>query len=164
MSDLEVYDHGVSQVTPVPSERSFQFEGDSTQWLGRITAREIGHMLEQIHNAELASRESSDEMIGILRRQFYRSRLPQRIGGRAVVAHKTGDWPPYAGNDVGIIYYDGGPSVVAVFTNQNRGDFSALEAMLGKIAEDCRSPTRDGLKSHRCPLSSIAGEGDSHRK
>ena len=135
MSDLEVYERGFPGDDGA-EERSFRFEGDSTQWLGRITAREIGRMLEQIHNAELASRESSDEMIGILRRQFYRSRLPQRIGGRAAVAHKTGDWPPYAGNDVGIIYYDGGPSVVAVFTNQNRGDFSELESMLGKIAED----------------------------
>lgn len=135
MSDREVYDRGFPSDADAGA-RSFEFEGDSTQWLGRITAREIGRLLEQIHDAELASRESSDEMIGILRRQFYRSRLPLRIGGRAAVAHKTGDWPPYAGNDVGIIYYDGGPAVVAVFTNQNRGDFSQLEAMLGKIAED----------------------------
>ncbi len=75
-------------------------------------------------------------MIGILRRQFYSSRLPQRIRYRAAVAHKTGDWPPYAGNDVGLLYYDGGPTVVAVFTNQNRGDFFELEATLGQIAED----------------------------
>jgi beta-lactamase class A len=135
MSDREVYERGFPSDTDADA-RSFELEGDSAQWLGRITAREIGRLLEQIHNAELVSRESSDEMIGILRRQFYRSRLPQRIGSRAAVAHKTGDWPPFAGNDVGIIYYDGGPAVVAVFTNQNRGDFSGLEAMLGKIAED----------------------------
>jgi hypothetical protein len=75
-------------------------------------------------------------MIRILRRQFYSSRLPQRIAFRAGVAHKTGDWPPYAGNDVGIIYYQGGPAVVSVFTNQNRGSFFELEATIGKIAED----------------------------
>ncbi len=75
-------------------------------------------------------------MIRILRRQFYSSRLPQLIRGRAAVAHKTGDWPPYAGNDVGILYYEGGPVVVSVFTNQNRGDFLELEATIGRIAED----------------------------
>ena len=52
------------------------------------------------------------------------------------VAHKTGDWPPIAGNDVGILFYDGGPSIVSVFTNQNTGDFFELEATLGLIAED----------------------------
>ena len=93
-------------------------------------------MLEEIEEGELASRESSDEMIGILRRQLYSSRLPQRLRGRASIAHKTGDWPPYAGNDVGILYYEGGPTVVAVFTNQNRGDFFELEATLGRIAVD----------------------------
>ena len=54
------------------------------------------------------------------------------------MAHKTGDWPPYAGNDVGILYYEGGPTVIAVFTNQNTGDFIELESTLGRIAEDHR--------------------------
>ena len=93
-------------------------------------------MLEAIEEGEFASPESSDEMISILRRQFYSSRLPQQLRGRASIAHKTGDWPPPAGNDVGILYYEGGPTVVAVFTNQNQGDFFELEAALGRIAVD----------------------------
>lgn len=135
LSDREVFERGFPSDSGAP-ERHFALEGDPAQWLGRITARDIGRMLEQIHNGELASRESSDEMIRILRRQFYSSRLPQRIRFRAGVAHKTGDWPPYAGNDVGILYYEGGPTVVAVFTNQNRGDFFELEATIGRVAED----------------------------
>ena len=55
--------------------------------------------------------------------------------GKASVAHKTGDWPPIAGNDVGVLTYPGGPSIVSVFTNQNTGDFFELEATLGRIAE-----------------------------
>ena len=117
--------------------RTFAFEGDSTVWLGRTTAREMGRLLEQILDAELASEASSEQMIGMLRGQFYASRLPQRVRWQGVgVAHKTGDWPPIAGNDVGILYYDGGPSIVSVFTNQNTGDFFELEATLGLIAED----------------------------
>ena len=133
LTDREVFERGF------PSDlkgRTFDFEGDSTEWLGRITAREIAGMLEAIEEGELASPQSSDEMIGILRRQLYSSRLPQRLRGRGSIAHKTGDWPPYAGNDVGILYYEGGPTVVAVFTNQNRGDFFELEATLGRIAVD----------------------------
>jgi beta-lactamase class A len=135
LSHREVFERGFPSDSGA-AERTFMFEGDSTEWLGRMTAREAGRLLEQLHNGEFASRESSDEMIGILRRQFYSSRLPQRIRFRARVAHKTGDWPPYAGNDVGILYYEGGPTVVAVFTNQNRGDFFKLEATIGRIAED----------------------------
>jgi beta-lactamase class A len=135
LSDREVFERGFPNDPGAP-QRHFALEGDSTEWLGRTTAREIARMLEQIHNGDLASRDSSDEMIRILRRQFYSSRLPQRIRLRAGVAHKTGDWPPYAGNDVGILYYEGGPTVVAVFTNQNRGDFFELEATIGRIAED----------------------------
>ena len=135
LSDREVFDSGFPS-DPEAAVRSFGFEGDSAQWLGRITAREISQMLEAIEEGEFASPESSDEMISILRRQFYSSRLPQQLRGRASIAHKTGDWPPHAGNDVGILYYEGGPTVVAVFTNQNQGDFFELEAALGRIAVD----------------------------
>ena len=135
LSDREVFESGFPS-DPESAVRSFGFEGDSTQWLGRITAREISHMLEAIEEGEWASPESSDEMIGILRRQFYSSRLPQQLRGKASIAHKTGDWPPHAGNDVGILYYEGGPTVVAVFTNQNQGDFFELEVALGRIAVD----------------------------
>jgi beta-lactamase class A len=135
LSDREVFESGFPS-DPEAAVRSFGFEGDSTQWLGRITAREVSHILGAIEEGELASPESSNEMIGILRRQFYSSRLPQQLRGRASIAHKTGDWPPHAGNDVGILYYEGGPTVVAVFTNQNQGDFFELEAALGRIAVD----------------------------
>jgi hypothetical protein len=75
-------------------------------------------------------------MLRILRQQFYASRLPQRIRYRATIAHKTGDWPPLLGNDVGIIYARGGPIIAAVFTNLNRGSFFELEATEGRLAED----------------------------
>jgi len=134
MSDREVYDRGFPDDAKA-SERSFALEGDSTRWLGRTTAREMATLFEGILSAKYASRLSSDVMIGILRRQFYSSRLPQRIQFRASVAHKTGDWPPIAGNDVGILFYPGGPSIVSVFTNQNTGNFFELESTLGRIAE-----------------------------
>jgi len=134
LTDREVYTRGFPNDAQA-SARSFALEGDSTRWLGRTTAREMADLLEGILNARYASRASSDAMVGMLRRQFYSSRLPQRIQFRAQVAHKTGDWPPIAGNDVGILFYPGGPSIVSVFTNQNTGDFFALEATLGRIGE-----------------------------
>ena len=135
LSHREVFERGFPSDAEA-SARTFRFEGDPDEWLGSISAREIAGLLAQIHNGEVASRASSDEMIAILERQFYSSRLPRYIRFRASVAHKTGDWPPYAGNDVGILYYEGGPTVIAVFTNQNTGDFIELESTLGRIAED----------------------------
>ena len=143
LTDREVFERGFPGDTAA-AERTFAFEGDSSQWLGRTTARETARLLEQLHRGELASKRHTDEMLGILRRQFYSSRLPQRLAGRATVAHKTGDWPPYAGNDVGILFFPGGPVVVAVFTNQNRGSFFELEATIGRIAEQLVDAWRTG--------------------
>jgi hypothetical protein len=136
MSDREVYEAGFPGDEEA-SSRSFTLEGDSTVWLGRTTAREMSRLLQQILEGELADADASREMVSILRSQFYSSRLPQRVTWQGVgVAHKTGDWPPIAGNDVGILFYPGGPTIVSVFTNQNTGDFFELEATLGLIAED----------------------------
>jgi beta-lactamase class A len=136
MTDREVFEAGFPS-DEGSAARSFELEGDSTAWLGRTTAREMSHLLEQILEGELAGEASTGRMLNILRGQLYTSRLPQRVRWQGVgVAHKTGDWPPIAGNDVGILYYDGGPTIVSVFTNQNTGDFFELEAELGRIAED----------------------------
>lgn len=136
MTHREVYEGGFPGDADAAA-RSFELEGDSTVWLGRTTAREMAHVLEQLLGGELADEAASAEMVDILRGQFYTSRLPQRVQWQGVgVAHKTGDWPPIAGNDVGILFYEGGPTIISVFTNQNTGDFFELEATLGVIAEE----------------------------
>lgn len=134
LSHRQVFERGFP-VEPEIDQDYFRFEGDQNRWLGRTTAREISRLLEQLHDGELASREHSDEMLDILGQQFYDSRLPRHIKFRTTVAHKTGDWPPIAGNDAGIILGDGGPIVVAIFATQNRGSFYELEEAEGRIAE-----------------------------
>ena len=135
MTDLEVFTRGFPNDSAA-DRRNTAFVADSSKWLGKTTAREIGRLLEQLQRGDLASKASTQEMLRILRQQFYASRLPQRIRFRAGIAHKTGDWPPLLGNDVGIIYAPSGPIVAAVFTNMNRGDFTDLEATEGRIGED----------------------------
>ena len=135
LSDRQVFERGFPDDAAAPS-RDLVYVGDPSKWFGRTTAREMSRMLEQLQKGELAGPASTDEMIRVLKRQLYFSRLPQRIRFRASVGHKTGDWPPIIGNDVGILYSDAGPIVVSVFTNQNRGSFFDLEAAIGKVAED----------------------------
>ena len=135
LSDREVFERGFPDDAAAP-ERYFRYTADPERWLGRSTARETARLLEQLERGELASERSSGEMRETLKRQLYSSRLPQRIRFRAEVGHKTGDWPPIIGNDVGILYAESGPIVVAAVTNQNRGSFFELEAALGRVAED----------------------------
>lgn len=135
LSHAEVFDRGFPNDEGA-FERSFAFEGASEEWLGRSTAREMSRLLEQIHSSEVTSRASSDEMMAILGRQFYSARLPRFIRFEVSVAHKTGDWPPIAGNDVGLLFHEGGPTVVSVFVNQNRGDFVEVDETIGWIAAE----------------------------
>lgn len=132
LSPSDVFDKGFPS-DPEAYQRTFAFEGNADEWLGRSTAREMSRLLEQILNGDLASHESSAEMVSILKEQFYSSRLPRFLRG-VEIAHKTGDWPPVAGNDVGILFHPGGPTIVSVFVNQNRGDFVKVEETIGDAA------------------------------
>jgi len=135
LTDREVFQRGFPN-DPGADSRNTKFVLDSTKWLGRTTAREISRLLEQIERGQLASQASTAAMRRILRSQLYASRLPQRISFRVSMGHKTGDWPPLLGNDVGIMYPRNGPIVVAVFTNGNTGPFYELEATEGRVGED----------------------------
>jgi beta-lactamase class A len=134
LTDREVFERGFPD-DPGAQARYFTYCADASKWFGRTTARETSRLLEQLQKGELASKASTEEMIRILQEQLYFSRLPQRIRFRVKIGHKTGDWPPIIGNDVGILYSDRGPIVISVFTNQNRGTFFDLEATIGKVAE-----------------------------
>jgi beta-lactamase class A len=137
LTDRAVYERGFPGDSAA-ARRTAAFVLDSTKWLGRTTARETARLLEQLERGGLASARSTAEMRRILRQQLYASRLPQRVRERVAIGHKTGDWPPLLANDVGIMYAPGpgGPIVLAVFTNGNRGSFFELEAAQGRIAED----------------------------
>jgi hypothetical protein len=135
LTDRQVFDRGFPEDSALPGGY-LGYVQDSTKWLGRTTAREMSRFLEQLERGQLASPNATQQMRDILLNQFYSSRLPHLIGFRVGVGHKTGDWPPYIGNDVGIIYAASGPIVVSLFTNANRGNFWDLEAGIGEVAED----------------------------
>ena len=135
LTDRKVFERG-SPGDTAAAARGFAYATDSTKWLGRSTARETARLFEQLQRGELAGKASTEEMLRVLRRQFYSSRLPQRLRFRTAIAHKTGDWPPVSGSDAGIIYAERGPIAVAVYTNANRGSFFDLEATIGLIAQD----------------------------
>jgi reactive intermediate/imine deaminase len=106
---------------------------DRTIWLGDITARDIGKMLEAIERGTIVSAASASVMRTFMRRQLAGSRrLPHFLD--VPVAHKTGDSGNIA-NDVGIIYSRSGPIVIAVLATGITGPYGEAEDRIGRIAE-----------------------------
>jgi len=73
-------------------------------------------------------------MLQIMRGQVYSSRLPKYVTGFRV-PHKTGDFLPYIGNDVGILESPNRHVVISVFTARHNGIGPNLEDAIGRIAE-----------------------------
>jgi beta-lactamase class A/ketosteroid isomerase-like protein len=115
------------------AERRTRTSGDPDFWLGDMTVRDIGRMLEGIERETIASPASCREMKVILRRQQLGvRRLPHFID--VPVGHKTGDQSPGIANDVGIIYARSGPIVMAVFTRDNTAPYGEMEDRIGELA------------------------------
>jgi beta-lactamase class A len=110
-------------------------------WLGAITPRAVGALLERIQRcadgsakgAPLASKARCDDMMRMMRNQLSGDRrLPHYL--EVPVAHKTGDWPPYLANDVGVIFAKSGPIVIVVCTNDIAGNYGEAEDRIGEMA------------------------------
>jgi beta-lactamase class A len=114
--------------------RNEKTNADRSYWLGEITPRAIGRMIEGIERKTIASTASCDAMLRMMRaQQAGQRRLNHYL--TVPVAHKTGDFPPVLANDVGIIYARSGPIVVAFLGNEIRGAYGEAEDRIGRFAE-----------------------------
>ena len=127
---------------PQAANRNDKTNTDRAYWLGEMTPRASGRMLESIQRCNdgtapappLASKESCADMMRMLRgQQAGARRLPHFLN--VPVAHKTGDFPPVLANDVGIIFTRSGPVVVSFFANAIEGPFAEAEDRIGRIAQ-----------------------------
>ena len=115
-------------------DRNAKTNADRSYWLGEITPRGIGLMLEALEKRTIASKAACDDMIRMMR--------AQQAGARRLnhfltvpVAHKTGDFPPVLANDVGIIYARSGPIVVSFLGNAITGNYGEAEDRIGRLAQ-----------------------------
>jgi len=106
--------------------------GPSEVWFKAL--RDLGKLLEKIHKGEVVSKQASEQMLQIMRGQVYSSRLPKYVTGFRL-PHKTGDFMPYIGNDVGILESPNRHIVISVFTARHNGIGPDLEDAIGRIAE-----------------------------
>lgn len=101
---------------------------------GLSSPRDMGKLLEKIEKGEAVSKSASDMMLQIMRGQVYNSRLPRYVNGFRI-PHKTGDFLPYIGNDVGVLESQSRRVVMSVFTARHFGAGASLEDAIGRIAE-----------------------------
>lgn len=115
-----------------PSPADFHREGKHAY--GLSSAREMGVLLEKIARGQAVSKPASEMMLQMLRGQVYSSRLPKYVTGFRV-AHKTGDFLPYIGNDVGIFESPNRNIIVCVYTAGHFGVGAQLEDAIARIGE-----------------------------
>jgi beta-lactamase class A len=127
---------------PQGVNRNEKTNSDRTYWLGEMTPRGTGRMLEALQRCTdgsapapaIAAQRSCADMIRMMRaQQSGARRLPHFVN--AAVAHKTGDFPPVLANDVGIIFARSGPIVVSFFANAIEGSYGEAEDRMGRIAQ-----------------------------
>lgn len=111
-----------------------QFHQEAKNPYGLSSPREMGQLLEKISKGEAVSKQASEQMLQIMRGQIYNSRLPKYVTGFAI-PHKTGDFLPYIGNDVGVFENRDRHIVVSVFTAQHYGIGPQLEDAIARIGE-----------------------------
>jgi len=127
---------------PQGVDRNEKTNADRAYWLGEMTPRGTGRMLEAMQRCSdavstsvpLATKPSCADMMRMMRgQQSGARRLPHFLS--VPVAHKTGDFPPVLANDVGIVFARSGPIVISFFTNAIVGPYGEAEDRMGRIAQ-----------------------------
>jgi len=111
-----------------------KFHSEAKTPFGLASPRDVGRLLEKIARGEAVSRKASEAMLAIMRQQVYRSRIPKYVTGYAI-PHKTGDFLPYIGNDVGLLEGPRHRVVLVIFTSRHYGVGAQLEDAIGRVAE-----------------------------
>jgi beta-lactamase class A len=115
-----------------PNAAAFHAEGKTP--FGLSSARDTGKLLEKIARGQAVSQKASEQMLTIMRGQIYGTRIPKYVTGY-VVPHKTGDFLPFIGNDVGLLESEKAHIVLSIFTAHHYGIGPYLEDAVGRIAE-----------------------------
>lgn len=133
-SNAEIYKLGFPP-PGVLDDLTAEWEAKREHWVGEITARTVGQMIEDIYFGKHLSEEYCKKILDFMYDQKYDSRFPKGLPDGTRIAHKTGDYAPYAGHDAGLIDARNGKFVAVMLTSENTGDFAELEAAEARIAE-----------------------------
>ena len=117
---------------PQGTDRNEKTNADRAFWLGEMTPRGTGRLLEAIERSTVVSKKSTEEIIRVMRaQQAGARRLPHFVD--VPIAHKTGDFPPVLANDVGVAFARSGPIVISFFTNAITAPYGEAEDSIGRV-------------------------------
>jgi N-acetylated-alpha-linked acidic dipeptidase len=106
---------------------------DADIFFGHSTTGDIGQLLEMIVRHKLISKTASELILSIMEKQQVNDRFPRYLKDLRI-AHKTGDGQPFIANDAGILWVNGEPVVLVVFTGHHRGTTASLHDAIARIA------------------------------
>jgi len=84
----------------------------------RTTALDESIIYERLGRGQAVTKEASQEMIEILKKQHFNEMIPARLPGDVIVAHKTG-WITGVNHDAGLIILPDGRKYVLVLLSKN---------------------------------------------
>ncbi|MGH9477178.1 MAG: serine hydrolase [Terriglobales bacterium] len=112
--------------------------------LGKTTAREMAELVERLWRCDLGAPELCRGMINIMRAQQDREMIPRYLNdanardGLSPIADKIGSLDAVR-NDVGLVYTQAGPIVIAIFTYHNPDHSwtpdNQAELLIGRLAQ-----------------------------
>jgi beta-lactamase class A len=106
---------------------------DAGIYFGHSTTHDIGRLLEMMVGEKLVSKNASNLILGIMEKQQVNDRFPRYLENIRI-AHKTGDGQPFIANDAGVLWVNGEPIVLVVFTGHHRGTTASLHDTIARIA------------------------------
>ncbi|MCG2590278.1 serine hydrolase [Rhodohalobacter sulfatireducens] len=84
----------------------------------RTTARDLGIILEHLARGSAVNPEMDQQMIEVLKDQYYRDIVPAKLPDEVVIANKTGSITGVE-HDSAIVYLPDGSSYVLIFLSKN---------------------------------------------
>jgi beta-lactamase class A len=90
------------------------------------SAKDMATLLETIVRGQAFGFAASNEMIDLMLRQTWRSRIPLGLPDDVPVGNKTGDWYD-AAHDVAVVFAPGGTYVLAVLSDGGGSDQKIVE-------------------------------------
>ena len=87
----------------------------------QVTARGLSVMYQRLAEGAILSEEARNEIISVLKEQYYRDMIPARLPDDVEVAHKTG-WITGVRHDSGIVYLPDGRAYTLVILSKNVPD------------------------------------------
>lgn len=98
------------------------------------TAADVNTFMMRLYTGEVVSREASQDMLALLRNQYYGGRIPAKLPRSAVVANKTGSLREYV-HDAGVVWAPYGSYAVTVLTQAApEVDLTTAEELIQDIA------------------------------